>query len=389
MSSTPLLRKSTQHADSKVVYAELFFDLVFVFAITQISHFLIQNLSLIGLLQAGFLTLAVWWVWIYTAWATNWVDPQQTTVRLMLFALMLAGLVLSVSLPRSFLDRSAEFAYAYTLMQLARSAFMIWSFRATTDGRYRNAIRIFIWLSFSSLFWLIGAHQAMPARVVYWGMALSIEYLSPMLGFWVPSLGRSLTSDWSISGAHLAERCGLFMIIALGEGLLVTGATFSKLIWSPVTTTAFVIAFLNSVAMWWIYFNVGAECAAEKIAKADDPGELGRVAYTYLHILILAGVIMTDVGDELILAHPQHLSLGLGSWLIVGGPFVFLLGNLLFKWVVFERFARSHVVGLLSLALLYSFSTSVPQRLLGAVALLILTAVAVSEHWVLRDDHCP
>src|SRR4051812_18489313 len=112
------LRVRHGHDHHRVTYVELFFDLVFVFAITQLSHGLLNHLTLLGAVQTGLLTLGVWWVWIFTAWSTNWCDPDRPAVRLMLVALMLAGLVLSCSIPRAFEDRGLAFALAYISMQL-------------------------------------------------------------------------------------------------------------------------------------------------------------------------------------------------------------------------------------------------------------------------------
>lgn len=114
------------------------------------------------------------------------------------------------------------------------------------------------------------------------------------MSFRVPGLGRSSTTDWDIEGTHLAERCGLFVIIALGESILVTGAGFAELEWNTVTITGFLIAFVGAVAMWWLYFDTGAIRASRRIARADDPGRQGRLAYTYIHLLIVAGRLGID-----------------------------------------------------------------------------------------------
>src|SRR5215207_8888129 len=108
-----LLRERKPHEHSKVTFVELFFDLIFVFAITQLSRYLLDHFTIAGVLQTALMLMAVWWVWIYTSWATNWLDPQTTPVRIVLFALMLLGLVLSTSIPEAFGTRAASFAAAY------------------------------------------------------------------------------------------------------------------------------------------------------------------------------------------------------------------------------------------------------------------------------------
>ena len=115
-----LLRERGGAGGNKVTFVELFFDLVFVFAVTQLSHSLLEHFTAIGAVQTALMLMAVWWVWIYTSWATNWLDPEKTAVRLMLFALMLVGLVLSTSIPLAFEAKGLAFAGAYVFMQVGR-----------------------------------------------------------------------------------------------------------------------------------------------------------------------------------------------------------------------------------------------------------------------------
>jgi low temperature requirement protein LtrA len=258
------LRPRMAHGHARVTYVELFFDLVFVFAITQLSHLLLKDLTSLGAIRTGLLFLAVWWVWIYTSWVTNWLDPERTPVRLLLFILMLAGLVLSTSIPQAFGPRGLAFAAAYVFMQVGRSLFMIWALGDASPGNTRNFQRITVWLAAAGVFWLAGAFVEGDIRLVLWPTALAIEFVSPTVGFWVPGLGRSTTGDWDVEGGHLAERCSLFIIIALGESLLVTGATFANLTWAAATIAAFATAFIGSVAMWWIYSTPAPSAAARR-----------------------------------------------------------------------------------------------------------------------------
>src|SRR5919109_3588280 len=140
--ATNLLRARQAHEHSRVTFVELFFDLVFVFAVTQLSHLLLEHLSILGAVQTALLMMAVWWVWIFTSWVTNWLDPQRTPVRLMLFALMLAGLVLSMSIPEAFESRGIAFAAAYAFMQVGRSLFMLWALARHSQANFRNFQRI-------------------------------------------------------------------------------------------------------------------------------------------------------------------------------------------------------------------------------------------------------
>jgi low temperature requirement protein LtrA len=149
-----MFRVIVPHQHSRVTYVELFFDLVFVFAVTQISHTLLAHFTLLGALQVTLLFLAVWWVWVFTSWVTNWLDPEKTPVRLLLFAMMLGGLVLSTSIPKAFEERGLWFAIAYAAMQVGKTIFLWLSTPASRPRTRMNAIRIAAWLSTSAIFWM-------------------------------------------------------------------------------------------------------------------------------------------------------------------------------------------------------------------------------------------
>ncbi|MCC6479313.1 low temperature requirement protein A [Sphingorhabdus sp.] len=347
-----LFRTRDSHDHSPVTYIELFFDLVFVFAITQLSHRLLAHLSPLGALETLILLLAVWWVWIYTSWVTNWLDPERAHVRLMLIILMTSGLVLSAAIPEAFEANGLLFALSYIFMQLFRTLYMVWASVGVNESRRRNFVRIAFWFLLSMPFWVAGALSDTPIRLLLWIAALAIEYAGPYALFRTPGYGRSLPSDWDISGAHMAERCALFMIIALGEAVLITGATFAQLERDTPTWVAFISSFIGSATMWWIYFDIGAKRGSKVIAESENVGLIARTAYTYLHIPIVAGVVVTAVADEKILAHPVgHSDLPL-ILVAIGGPVLFLFGNQMFKWVTSG--ARippfSHFLGLFALA---------------------------------------
>jgi low temperature requirement protein LtrA len=374
-----LLRARREHEHSRVTYVELFFDLVFVFAVTQLSHNLIAHFSALGLLETTLLFMAVWWVWIYTSWVTNWLDPDRTPVRLMLFALMLAGLVLSTSIPKAFEEKGLVFAGAYVLMQVGRCLFMLWALKDHSPGNYRNFLRITSWLVLSGVFWIAGGLAHGEWRFALWLVALVIEYVSPSVYFWTPGLGRSTTADWDVEGAHMAERCGLFIIIALGESILVTGAKLADLPLTTATVGAFLAAFIGSVAMWWVYFNIGAERASRHIAGSSDAGGLARLAYTYLHLPLVAGIVLAAVGDELVLIHPTgHIDAKTAA-VLIGAPAIYLAGNLMFKRATATSPALSHIVGLGLLAVLVPASTAMGPLVLSMATTGVLVAVATWE----------
>jgi low temperature requirement protein LtrA len=372
-----LLRSRDGHA--RVAFVELFFDLVFVFAVTQLSHTLLEHLSFKGALQTAFLLLAVWWVWVYTCWFTNWVDPEKPAVRTLMFAMMLAGLLMSAAIPDAFGHEGLLFAIAYAFIQVVRNGFAVVATRGHDHVNHRNFLRIFTWLAMAAVFWIAGGLFTGVERVISWVIALSLEIFGPTIGYWVPALGRSSTQDWKIDGAHMAERFALFVIIALGESILVTGATAASVKATLPVIAAFVVAFIGSVAMWWIYFNIGAERGSRQIAGSADPGRIGRAVYTYFHIPIIAGIVVSAVGDEISIAHPDaHLHVAETAALL-GGPALYLLGNILFKRASAQYYPLSHLVGLGLLVALVPFALAATPLALGAATSGVLVIVAVWE----------
>jgi len=366
----------------RVEYVELFFDLVFVFAVTRLSHMLLEDFSTAGALRVALLLGAVWWVWIYTSWVTNWLAPERLPVRLCLFVMMGAGLLLAVAIPEAFGEYALIFAACYVAMQLGRTAFFLWAARDGSVELRQAFWRIFVWFCVSAVFWLGGAllQQFQPLA---WSLALFLELAAPAVYYWVPGMGRSHTQDWNIAGGHLAERCGLFVIIALGESLLLTGTAFADLEWSthtPAALLAFASAAVGTILMWWIYFDTGAHRAHHRIAHSSDPGQQGRLAYTYIHVLIVAGIIVCAVADELLLAHGAHGE----TWIVIlTGPLLYITGTALFKWVMNDRRAPpfSHVAGFaMLLALVWpAYNHRLTTLSLGLATTGVLLVVAVWE----------
>jgi low temperature requirement protein LtrA len=381
-----LLRSRAGGGHGKVTNIELFFDLVFVYAVTQLSHALLHDLTLLGTAHVLLLFLAVWWVWIFTGWVTNWLDPERIAVRAMLLALTFAGLLLSTSLPEAFGERAWLFAGAYVAMQVGRTLFGVWAmWRGGTRSQRNNFIRIAAWLALAGVFWLIGAAHESDARFLWWIVALGIEYMGPAAGFFVPGIGRSTTVDWDVEGGHLAERCSLFVIIALGESLVVTGSTFAES--HPVTAAvpAFAVAFLGCVAMWWIYFDLGAERGSRAIRHSADPGRTARLGYTYLHLPIVAGIVVCAVGDELTLSHPHARCDMPTVFVLIGGPMLYLLGNALFKMTVGQsNFPLSHLAGLVLLVFLVAPALMLSVFWLSTLTTAVLLLVALWEALSLR-----
>jgi low temperature requirement protein LtrA len=364
---------------SRVTNAELFFDLVFVFAVTQVSHTLLHHFTPLGAVEVTLLFLAVWWVWVYTAWVTNWLNPELTPVRILIFLMMLGGLVLSTTIPTAFDGRGLWFAIAYATMQVGRTAFWLFATpRHRTPVRH-NAIRILVWLSGSAIFWILGGLARGEERLWFWIVALTIEYVSPAVRFWVPKLGFSSVEAWAVEGGHMAERCAGFIIIALGEAVVVNGATFAELDWTADNILAFLSCLVGAIAMWWVYFHKGAEAGSEQLSKSAESGRLARLAYTYLHMPIVAGIILTAVSDELVLKHPTGHSDVRTIVSTIGGPLVFLVGTTLFKHAIRGFLQLSHGIGIVLLLALSYFASDLSPLWLSVATSVIMIVVAVWE----------
>lgn len=379
----PLLRRRDGH-HARVTFEELFFDLVYVFAVTQLSHELLTNLTLTGVVEALILWFAVWLGWQYTCWATNWFDPETPRIRSMLFAVMLAALLMSSAIPGAFGERGLVFALAYVAIQVGRTAYIVWEL-GSNHPLAANYRRMLGWLMISAVFWIAGGFSEHWVRAAFWAVAILCEYASPMFGFALPGLGRSQTRDWTIEGGHLAERCQLFVIVALGETLLATGATLGRAeSWDPATLSAMLATFLGTLAMWWLYFGTSSKDATDAITHSDDPGRIGA-NFHYLHAVLVAGIIATAVGNDLVLAHPHD---GLKTAYVLtlcGGPLIYLLGSALYKKVVYGVLPMPHLAGIVALLALVPVAYAVDLLTMGWLTTVVMLAVGLWEGRVARS----
>lgn len=354
----PLLRKRETET-ATVSYSELLFDLIYVFSVTQLSHYLLHNLTWIGLLKETILWFAVWMLWQHTIWVTNWFDPDTRPIRILLFVSMLIGLVMSAAIPYAFTYRGLIFAVCYVLIQAGRTLYII----LVLGGHHLSANfkRIMGWFCISAVFWITGAILEGEWQIILWIIAAVCDYTAPMHGFALPRLGRSDSSkEWTIEGHHLVERCQLFVIIAFGETLLMTGASLSDIEeWTPLVITSAVVSFIGSLAMWWVYFDVSSEAGSRKIQQVKDPGKLGLI-YNAIHIVLVGALIICAVGDELIVAHPDREMGTEVVFVLIIGPVIYLLANSIYKYVTCRMVPLSHLiaVGVLLLLILWPYHVS-------------------------------
>lgn len=370
----PLLRHRDGH-HARVTYEELFFDLVYVFAVTQLSHELLHNLTLSGVVETLILWFAVWLGWQYTCWVTNWFDPETPRIRGLVFVTMLLALVMASSIPQAFSDRGLLFAGAYVAMQWGRTAFVAWQIPAA-HPLSRNYRRMLGWVSISAVFWIAGALVQHEARAGLWLVAILCEYVAPMFGFALPGMGRSRTKDWTIEGGHLAERCQLFVIVALGETLLASGASLAETSrWDVPVLLALLATFTGTLAMWWLYFGTSSKDATAAITRSDDPGRIGAY-FHYVHALLIAGVIATAVGNDLVMAHPHARPETPQIAVLLAGPAIYLLGSAVYKRVVYGAVPVSHLAGVLMLLALVPVSSVADMLAMGWLTTVVVLVVS-------------
>ena len=378
------LRKDDKDS-TKASFPELFFDLVFVFALIQLSETLASDFSFGIAAEAVLFIFALWWVWIHTTWVTNLLDAEIVPVRLLLFVLMFFGVVLAIALPKAFTDLGLVFALAYSGMQLSRSLFALYAFRGTDDQSYRTFQRITVWLLISCSFWIAGGLAEKEMRVTLWIAALAIEYVAPLIRYWLPGLGSAPQETLDVNGEHLAERCALFVIIALGETILTTGKTASGHFDSTMTPLVLFCAFLSTVLMWWLYFHDGQERAADKAEDDAEPQATADYLFTYGHLPIVAGIILTAVGEDFSLSHPLEKGGFNHAIAVLGGPVLYLTGILWMKTVSARLMPWSHCVGIAILLAGFMIVPFAQNFLIQILASLTLLMVAVWEYVALKQ----
>jgi low temperature requirement protein LtrA len=365
--------------EQRATTLELFYDLVFVFAVTQVSHLLLANLGWEGAGEATLVLLVVWWAWNYTTWVTNELDPDSPVVRLLLIAIMLATLLMAVAIPDAFGSKGLLFAGSYVAIQVGRHAFLTFaSARPGTIERERAA-DILIWLSGAGVFWIGGALVEGDARIALWLVALGIDYLGPVFLYRAPGRPKLAPETWDVETAHFAERFQLFVIIALGESIVLTGATTSDLDLDAARLTALTLAFAGTAALWWLYFDYVAPIAQRRLELSENRTLLARDGYTYLHVLMIAGVIASAVGDELVIAHPTDVLPAAEVVVLVSGPAIYLLGHVLFRLRMAGTLSRKRLAGAVACLAVGALGSVAPGLVLSGLLVAVLVGVIAAE----------
>jgi low temperature requirement protein LtrA len=329
----------------QVTPLELFFDLVFVLAITQSTALMAHEPTWEGLLK-GMLVLGVlWWAWVGYAWLTSVVDPEEGAVRLAMFAAMAALLVVSLCVPEAFGELGLTFAVAYALVRVGQLWLLLLAGRGSPDLR-RSVWTGLVPSTAVGVGLLVAASQVHGnVQLALWGTALALDMLGPFL------FG---SEGWTLVPHHFAERHGLIFIIALGESIVAIGVGAEAGVDARVIAAA-VLGTALTAAMWWAYFDVVALVAERRLSAAavgKEQNEMARDSYSFLHLPMVAGVVLIALGMKTTIAHADEPLRPETAFALVGGLAIYLLAHVAFRYRNIRTFNK--------------------QRLLLAVVLLVL-----------------
>ena len=356
---------------------ELFFDLVYAFAVTQLSHYLLVNATVEGVIQATVLFGMVWTIWASTAYLVNWLDPNQLPVRRLLIAVMFVGLISSAAIPHAFGPAGLIIGVSYAGVQIGRNLFAVYATRH--EALERNFQRYLVWSLVGGSLAILGGLAQSPLREVLWALVVALDLFSAAVGFYVPGLGRTATREWNIDGAHAAERIQAFVMIALGESIVIIGASLTGLKDLYLgEVMAFLLAFVTTVALWWVYFDRSAAFAANALASSPDPGRLARSAFYWAQVPMVGGIIAVAAGDRLLLAQPTQPAGVATASILLGGTAIFLAGHAAFKLAIWHHVSRSHIAAIILLLLLIPIAVFLPGLAVASLAILGLGIVVAA-----------
>jgi low temperature requirement protein LtrA len=310
--------------EDRVLPLELFFDLVFVLAITQCTALMSQHTTWTGLGQ-GLLVLALlWWSWVGYAWLTSVIDPEEGGVRIALFAAMAGFLIASICIPEAFGSLATEFAVAYGAVRIAQ--IFLLGLAGRDDPSFRRSVTgLGVGTAIGISLLITGSFLDPGPQAAVWGLALVLDMSEPYL------FG---SEGWHLVPGHFAERHGLIVIIALGESIVAIGlGAGSHLTWGIAAAAGLGIGVV--AALWWTYFDIVALVSARRLAHAPEGkerNELARDSYSYIHFLLVAGIILLALGLKKAIGHPTDPLEDVPAFALVGGVAVYLLGLVAFRY---------------------------------------------------------
>jgi low temperature requirement protein LtrA len=323
---------------------ELLFDLVFVAAIALSSTTLAGDISWHGVVRVALPLAAVWWVWSITALTTDFYDPQRSQIQVVIISAMLGAMMLAASVPEALGERALVFAGTYVAVHIGRGIILVASLGGTVAQV--RAARFAIWFVVSGVAWLVGALVGERLRAGLWALALLVDYVSAGFRYPVPWLGRVPLDQYGKAGEHLGERYQQFMILALGDVILVPTIRYSQTEPSAARTTAFLVTFAEALLLWQIYVYRAGSLLLTVVNRR--PGRVVRWA-PYTHVLMVAGIVATAAGSDLVVGRPTGRTPTGWVALIAGGSMLFLIGRTTFEYQFYSRvsWTRFAFMGLL------------------------------------------
>jgi low temperature requirement protein LtrA len=365
----PSRLSATLREGERVTPLELFFDLVFVLALTQCTALMSNDPTWEGLAQGLLVLGMLWWAWVGYSWLTSVLDPEEGAVRLVMFAAIAALLIVSLCVPEAFGDLALVFALAYGAVRVAHiGLFMLAS---PEDDALRHSV-IGLAASTAVAVALLAAASLFDgvAQGALWALALFLDMAGP---YFFGSEG------WKLMPEHFAERHGLIVIIALGESIVAIGVGASGALDLGIGTAA-VLGVTLTAAMWWIYFDIVAIVAGKRLAEAEvgqPQNEMARDSYSYLHLLMVAGIVLVALGMKKTIGHfDEHLHT-VPAFALLGGLALYLLGHVAFRFRHIHTINRQRLGLAIALLILVPVATEVPALVALAVAnALIWTMIA-------------
>ena len=313
------LRQSDQ-----VMPLELFFDLVFVLALTQCTTLMSDDPTWEGIGHGMLLLGLLWWSWVGYAWLTSVLDPEEGGVRIALFAAMAAFLIAAICLPGAFGGLATEFAVAYAIVRVAQIA-LFWIASEDDPGLRRSIVGLAVGTAVGVSLLMAGSFLDPGPRAAVWGVALVLDMVGP---YFFGSQG------WHLVPGHFAERHGLIIIIALGESIVAIGVgAGAEMTWGIAAAATFGIAIL--AAFWWAYFDVVALVSARRLAsvpEGKERNELARDSYSYMHFVLVAGIILVALGLKKTLGEVDDPLDTVPAFALLGGAALYLLGMVGFRF---------------------------------------------------------
>jgi low temperature requirement protein LtrA len=373
---TPVLR-----AEERVKPLELFFDLVFVLALTQCTALMADDPTWQGLVR-GLLVLGVlWWAWVGYSWLTSVVDPEEGVVRFAIFAAMAGLLVVALCVPEAFDDDALLFACAYGLVRAAHIVLFVVASR--DDPGFRTAVTGLGIGTAIGVGLLVAASFADGAlQGGLWALALLLDMGEPYV------FG---SEGWKLSPAHFAERHGLILIIALGESIVAIGVGAEGLEVDAGVVAASVLGIALAAALWWLYFDIVALVAERRLQNAAvgrEQNEIARDSFSYLHFPMVAGIVLVALGLKKTLEHVGDPLKVEPAAAMLGGVAIYLLAHVAFRWRNVHRFSLQRVVAAVALVAFLPVALEVPALVSLAVvaaALAVLIAYETVHFAELRD----